>query len=561
MLSLSRWPIKDVLEFDGTEFKFSFAFNKALENSPNAFIVMCVGLARSGKSSLLNHLITNNIEGRQPFPAFAGAFPVTQKFQFCGPLKFGDLSRIHAQDFSGTSDPDLFLIDCEGLASLAGTSPGLPKALFALGQISSVIILVVKGSVTVDVINDYGALLAFTRAFSREVGDFATGFVVVQNAVGVKDEEMLDLGLEEQDQLRIEANKTSHKDFLANLRINQDFGNLMVMCQPVLADVALFWRSMYDLVRFMRNVADMRRRPFSGKFLSGMFKQVTQHIMHIHDFENPDIPMGEVFASLIENLLTEAKDDALKSVDKLITFSVQQIHPDVLRGGATGIVNGVIAQIMEAFAVKAEQLHQGLLTALPDLTMHVKSELEDAVLKRAHDDILSTCALYLQRLGDEIWNEIKDEIGNEMNRTPSKDIGNYDFAGRTAAWHAELEKRVTEMAADFNPELPKTERFDSVMNSLKHRLSELLTGWETSKRQEFLEHQAREKDAELNRLVEENAQKLSQAEVQYERQLSEQTQQASMRIAEAAAQVANCKRESGFSLGIDIGGFKLSLGL
>jgi hypothetical protein len=49
------------------------------------------------------------------------------KFEYAGPFKFHQLSQIHNLDLYLESDPDIFLIECEGLHSL-GNTPAVLKS-------------------------------------------------------------------------------------------------------------------------------------------------------------------------------------------------------------------------------------------------------------------------------------------------------------------------------------------------------------------------------------------------------------------------------------------------
>jgi ribosome biogenesis GTPase A len=105
---------------------------------------MFVGNGRTGKSTRLNQLLSHKRKATVQFEAASGPNPITMKSQYIGPFKFRDLSKIHGLDLQVEADPDIFLIDCEGLQSLGKTTAVLKQAIFSLSQIVSMTVLVMQ---------------------------------------------------------------------------------------------------------------------------------------------------------------------------------------------------------------------------------------------------------------------------------------------------------------------------------------------------------------------------------------------------------------------------------
>jgi septin family protein len=153
---------------DETDFWPSKQFSADLMASHYPFIIMFVGNSRVGKSAHLNQLLLHKLKSDIPFEAFSGADPVTMKFQYLGPWKFRQLSQIHSIDLHVTSDPDIFLIDCEGLHSLGKTTAVLKQATFSLSQMVSMTVLVMKEQVNHENIENVRSLFVLSHAFSRQ---------------------------------------------------------------------------------------------------------------------------------------------------------------------------------------------------------------------------------------------------------------------------------------------------------------------------------------------------------------------------------------------------------
>jgi hypothetical protein len=137
----------DALSFQHKDFCLSLEFKDLLERSRNAFIILFVGNSRAGKSQRLNQLLSKKLKNEFPFKPASGSSPITENFQVCGPLSFNQLAQIHQIDLPCRSNPDIFLIDCEGLNSLEKKSMLFRKGIFALTQLSSINIMVMKEQV------------------------------------------------------------------------------------------------------------------------------------------------------------------------------------------------------------------------------------------------------------------------------------------------------------------------------------------------------------------------------------------------------------------------------
>jgi hypothetical protein len=142
----AHMTIHEVFEFsqDETDFWPSKQFQADLTTAFCPFIIMFVGNSRAGKSTRLNQLVLRKLHSNAPFKAARGLDPVTMKFQYVGPLKFGELSHIHGIDLEVNSNPDIFLVDCEGLYSLGTTTKVVEQATFALSQMVSMTVLLMR---------------------------------------------------------------------------------------------------------------------------------------------------------------------------------------------------------------------------------------------------------------------------------------------------------------------------------------------------------------------------------------------------------------------------------
>jgi hypothetical protein len=177
MSDLRTLPIHQVFRFSQkkNDFWLSEQFQEDLDASQCPFIIMLVGNSRAGKSTRVNQLITHELRSSGPFQAESGADPVTMKFQYVGPFKFQDLSQIHSVDLPLNSNPDIFVIDCEGLHSLGKTTTTVKQAAFALSQTVSLTVLVMKEQMNHENIENTRSLFVLSHAFSCQLPGFAIG--------------------------------------------------------------------------------------------------------------------------------------------------------------------------------------------------------------------------------------------------------------------------------------------------------------------------------------------------------------------------------------------------
>jgi hypothetical protein len=219
VMSEVRLSPRQVLVFsqDEKEFRPSEAFINDLKTSNRPFIIMFVGDGRAGKSTRANQLVKHELQMDEPFDALNGSEPVTMKFQYAGPIKFAHLANTHNLQLHVDNDPDIFIIDCEGLHSLGLTTATLKQATFALSQIVSMTVLVMNGQINLENINDVRSLFMLSHAFSCELHGFEIGTTIMMREVGVRPPKGQQLSSEAMNSLRREADASQKRTILEKL--------------------------------------------------------------------------------------------------------------------------------------------------------------------------------------------------------------------------------------------------------------------------------------------------------------------------------------------------------
>jgi hypothetical protein len=261
--SMDELSPHEVFEFsqDETDFRPSKQFVKDLSESESPLLILFVGNGRAGKSTRANQLLLHELQPDSPFEADSGPSPITKQFQYVGPLKFGQLSEIHGITLDVRGDPDIFIIDCEGLHALESTTATLKQATFALSQMVTMTVLVMKDQVNHENVDHARSLFVLSHAFSRELPGFAIGTTIMMRDVGIRVDRGTKPSLTERNQMR------QHSDTDQRVRILEVLNragilfsdqDLLVLAQPTFDDRDLYWKSIEDFLVFTANVASIR---------------------------------------------------------------------------------------------------------------------------------------------------------------------------------------------------------------------------------------------------------------------------------------------------------------
>jgi hypothetical protein len=416
---------------DENEFKPSQQFADDLNASASPFIIMLVGNGRAGKSTRANQLVRHELQCDSPFEALSGSEPVTMKFQYCGPFKFGQLSQIHGIQLQVDSDPDIFLIDCEGLHALGTTTAVLKQATFALSQMVSMTVLVMKDLVNHDNIDDVRSLFDLSHAFSRNLPGFEIGTTIMMREVGIRYPGGKELTSEEKNQIRQESDCKQRGRILEVLnraRVRFSDHDLLVLAQPMFDEPDLYWKSMNDFLFFAASVAG-RRKSISGKSLLALLDEATPSIMMITDFSNPSIPFEQIMQNVTNRYLKEACDIAIANVETDVRDRMRQLNSGCLREGIDiCFIGDVVVRCIRAFEIKAEELFPNTLVYSPDNTKRYRESIKENIESMINTLFVKQCiSVLIPDLQAEIVKEISDVIDAKLKSVPIANIGAFPF--------------------------------------------------------------------------------------------------------------------------------------
>jgi hypothetical protein len=497
-MSAISLELHDVFDFspDEKEFTPSRHFVNDLNASSSPFLIMLVGNGRAGKSTRANQLVRHELQVDSPFEALSGSEPVTEQFQYCGPFKFGDLSRIHGVDLEAGSDPDIFLIDCKGLNSLGKTTPVLKQATFALSQMVSMNVLVMKDLVNHENIENVRGLFVLSHAFSRELPGFAIGTTVMMREVGIRLPRGKKLTPDERNDLRQKSDKEQQEKILevlnrAKVQFSED--DFIVLAQPTFDDPDLYWKSINDFLVFTASIA-AKRKPISGKSLLALFEEAKPSIMAIKDFSNPSIPFEEIMKRITIRYLKEAHDLSISGIETVVQDRMIQLNSGCLRGGLdTYFVGDVVVRAIHAFEVKAEELFPNSLGYFPDDTEKYRQSIKESVESISNTLFVKQCiSVVLPDLQAEILKGITEAIDAELNPIPIKDIGAFPFTDLSFRHEESAAGQLEVASAKIHGDIQTSPEFPNVVAALRKQVSIHVKDIETNRKAEHAEYIAQE---------------------------------------------------------------------
>jgi hypothetical protein len=297
--------VHEVFEFseDGTDFWPSQRFRNDMIAPKYPFLVMFWAVPE-----LADQLLLHEIRPEHPFEAMNGADPVTMQFQSVGPVKFDQLARTHNVLLTIESDPDIFIIKCEGFHCMGETTPALKQATFSLSQMVSMTVLVMKEQVNHGNIDNVRSLFILSHAFSRDLPGFLIGTTIMMREVGIRYPRGARLSLQQRDEYRQQSDvkqRTAIMNVLNRERLKFSERDLIVLGQPGFEEEDVYWKSMEDFLRFTAAIMDGRQK-ISGQSLLQLFNEAKPSIMQVTDFANPSIPFETIMQNITIRYLKEA---------------------------------------------------------------------------------------------------------------------------------------------------------------------------------------------------------------------------------------------------------------
>jgi hypothetical protein len=497
-----QFEVHNVFDFsqNDTDFTPSARFANHLLHSHCPFIILLVGNGRVGKSTRANQILTHKLNEDEPFLSDSGLDPVTTKFQYVGPIKFSQLSEIHEISIMVDSDPDIFLIDCEGLHSLGVTTPVLKQATFALSQMSSMTVLVMKDQVNHENIENVRSLFVLSRAFSSQLPGFVVGTSIIMRDVGVKYPKGQKLKLDEKNRLRKEADNKARQMILPvlkdeGLELTED--NMMVLAQPCFHETEMYWKSIEDLLNFAANIAKAKAN-ISGESLLQLFDEAKPSIMAIQDFSNPTLPFEQILRNVIGRYFRNAITFVTRQIENESAQSINQWTIEQLQAGLNiHFVGNMTIKYIGVFEHKAKELFPPIFSLASDECKEKHLEIEQIVSRICNDLFVNRCiAILLPDNALKLLNKIKQEIDIEITSLEKSSIGAFPFSSLLNQYIVKAESQFRNIMSQIHLEIPRTSDFNTSITKLQNDISKHMEQRETEAKAVFEKYLQEQREAE-----------------------------------------------------------------
>jgi hypothetical protein len=428
-LPIKSITIEDAVRHEANPIALAPEFRRALQRSQFPLIVLFMGYSRAGKSTRLNQILTKGQNLRLPGPSVArgGPDPVTVGFQVCGPIPFDKLNDLHGLGLTINPDrnPDVFLVDSEGIDHLDESSRGFGKAMFALAQISAVNVIVLPGLMSLKDIPPLGNLFRTSKMIQSAECQIETGFAVLEHGIdpgSVMGETLVD-GTEAFEESRHSQDARRKKkvcEYLNQGNVRFAEANVIVLDQPAFDNEVSYWNSLHDLMRFWYTIA-LKTLILPGRMLVDVFRLTVMAIQKCPSWKTLNIDCGEILTALVRKQFVRAKRSTAAEFPELIDDRIEDLTVEQLKQiRKSDFVAAVQGEIVSLFQAKANESHpfvcESFCTLFGQFCDELRSEAASAVNRIYGTQCARTVLIdKAKRLLTKADNEIKREVERLQN--------------------------------------------------------------------------------------------------------------------------------------------------
>jgi hypothetical protein len=492
---------------------------------------MIVGNGRAGKSTRANQLLRHELESGAPFEALDGCEFVTMQFQYVGPFKFAQLEQIHTVRLDLHTDPDVFIVDCEGLHSFGKTAIVLMQATFALAQIVSLTVLVSK-EVNRGNIEQIGSLFVLSHAFTRKLPGFRIGTVIMIPEVGIRLERDAELSPAEMDTLRRKRDAEVRERVINDIntaKLKFSERDSLVLAQPRFKMPDLYWKSIEDLLIFAASVASSRAK-ISGENLLSLFEEVKPRILAISDFQQASIPIDQIIANMTRQYLKAAVDSTLEKLDSELDKHISKLDDRCLRlGRDLRFVTNLTRTLTQAFEAKADEFWPHLLEYSAIETRNSQQLIASRVQESYKSRFIQKCVqIVLPHLQTEIADKVTEKIEAEGAQIPLPDVGLYSFAGLSTRGENEADSLLRTAAQQIDLELTSRPEFGEAAGFVRGRICDCVNGLERARKHEhaaYVQAESERRQRELQAQFEKDLETMRKEDAEQRRRDQEASDQ------------------------------------
>jgi hypothetical protein len=490
---------------------------------------------------------------------------VTIGFDFSGPHKLHAFCRAHEMAVALPPDrmeADLFLIDCEGMNDLEGSSPGHGRVMMALSQIATVTVLVHGRLLSSDDIPRVARFLQMAKLISASsgAGKLETGFVTIERGIGIPVEADVPDDSAEYEQIRHGQDKDRRKTLLRWLRqsgVQCSDDNFRALIPPEFDEPNGYWASMRDLLSFIETITS-RTLIVPGRVLHEVFSRA----LNLTDVAITGESFDRIFSETVRQLFHKAKDD----IKQFYALAIQ--HP------ITSLCSEALLNFRQRRFVHdqvrwgVDLLRKNCNTAYPD-SIHVFHELyapfEELVKREISNEIRTVYAeqCFLLLFPDVIHRIVagtEEQATKTLSNMTPVEFEQFSGAQFCSDIEAEAERKLYSVASWCDPEFLSDPRFHKLSRHLRETVNAIANEYEREQRLEHhrwrreTERQRREEEAaelarERERVLQERAARQEEWEIRLEMERREIKRQSAAQRARLQAELGEARNWSPYDNG------------
>ena len=430
---MNNLKIAVIIDNERRRGKLTQDFIGDLKAANNPKIILVVGKTREGKSTLLNHILSNKsnnppLRPSAPFLANAGENAVTREFQYYGPIKCSELTRLNLfQNLNFPKDNDLFFIDSEGTGNINQVSEYLHMLNFCLEGICDSLIYVAR-TFEAENLSLLARHLQICKLFNNNKGSLNISLIISVRDVGIAEnpENQNNNGQKEQD--RINQNNQKTKDLLSRLgnQYNLTFreGEFKYFAHPFLDQTEFFWNSIKDLVKFLLEKSS-KEENISLENKISKFNSTMDLIIQYPALLEPNKPLEQIFNSIFEQKLKDIKNRIINSnigqniINQYTNLEMVNLNKDAE-------IQNFLQECFNLYDRFCEEDFPGLSQFVSSLYQLFKNSLKDEYTKTLNNLLNDKINKFNQWIGEkinEIYSHTKTFIENDTN-TNTANISN-----------------------------------------------------------------------------------------------------------------------------------------
>lgn len=494
----NSYSVKDALEFMGKSFALTEDLKSDLQSSKMPSIILIVGPARSGKSTLANILLKPAIhQENEPFKTQEGNRPVTMKIQYVK-INLSDILTAHNLDVSIDFDPELLIFDCEGINSLDITTQSLRKAIFTFMQISTVNIYVSK-MIDLSNIHELKSLFTLPQLIGTKTLSRGSAIILTDSGVPGNPSES-----EYEDKRRSNDQYELGKilSFLKEKNIEASKENLVLFAQPKWNNEKHYFESINDLIKYIVNTIS-NRIPIPGPNIIQIFEKFIPIISKLDDLDDPNIRLDQIVNNLIDYYFKVAYEYAIEQSNDLIQIDIEKKSANELISlSKPQYCQEIQLNAIHIFTKKANEIFNNITECFPEKTKPLIDQMRANIQQKFNDSFEKRCqVIVIPFISDQVMNQTKEKILIDLRDTKDT-INSLNTSELVIKYQKYANDLFDEKLRPICDNLISSIFYTSQVKNNNSLIAQEVLIFEQNERIKRLEKQREDSDTTINQLIE-----------------------------------------------------------